>query len=215
MCSCMDVAPVHQHAVAVSGAMQNKNGRTHPARHQPVSQTNPSLTRSRGGGRERCVVLPGSCQYRASPDQCQLNIQSPQHLIAHQASRSHPTSLTAVYVRLADDPKNVKALYRRGQALTGLLDWEASVTDLTAAFRGTAGDPAQQGPIKEKLQAAKDQLSRARANGTLMSKSVLPTVSAAPGEETPALAVRNARECNSSMILTLVRICVFKECWPL
>ncbi|MEW5310674.1 MAG: hypothetical protein WDW38_002449 [Sanguina aurantia] len=81
---------------------------------------------------------------------------------------------------LADDPKSVKALYRRGQALAGLLDWEASVTDLTAAFRGTAGDPVQQGPIKEKLQAAKDQLSRARANGTLLSNSVLPTASAAP-----------------------------------
>lgn len=74
----------------------------------------------------------------------------------------------------ADDPKNVKALYRRGQALMGLLDWEAAVVDLTSAFRGTAGDLTQQGPIKEKLQEAKDQLSRARLNGTLLSKTVIP-----------------------------------------
>lgn len=123
------------------------------------------------------------------------------------------TSLTAVCARLADDPKSVKALYRRGQALAGLLDWEASVTDLTAAFRGTAGDPVQQGPIKEKLQAAKDQLSRARANGTLLSNSVLPTASAAPGGQTPGLAVHKAREGNACIMVTPVRTCV-TECWP-
>lgn len=67
--------------------------------------------------------------------------------------------------RAAGESANLKALYRRGQALAGLKKWLAAEADLKGALKLCAGDPVQAKPIREKLQEVKDQISSIRAAG--------------------------------------------------
>ena len=69
------------------------------------------------------------------------------------------------------DADNLKALYRRGQALSGANKWQAAARDLERAVRLSAHDPAQQRLIRDKLQEAEEQISMARSSGTLIESS--------------------------------------------
>lgn len=71
-------------------------------------------------------------------------------------------SLLIIYTGDAD---NLKALYRRGQALLGSKKWQAASRDLERAVRLSVGDPSQQRLIRDKLQEAKDEIGIMRASG--------------------------------------------------
>ena len=52
----------------------------------------------------------------------------------------------------AGEPRNLKALYRRGQARMGLSLWRDAAQDLEQAAQLSASDPEQLRLIKERLQ---------------------------------------------------------------
>lgn len=80
-------------------------------------------------------------------------------------------SLIASNPACADDPDNLKALYRRGQAFLGNKQYKAAVSDLERSLKLSASDPSQAALIRGKLQEAKDGVSAMRAAGTLQRES--------------------------------------------
>ncbi|KAG2428587.1 hypothetical protein HYH02_014289 [Chlamydomonas schloesseri] len=81
---------------------------------------------------------------------------------------------------LASEPANLKALYRRGQAYMGTGSWLDACADLEKALKlAKETDPSQAGPIRDKLQETKDQVSVLRASGKLPAASASGSGSAA------------------------------------
>eukprot|EP00877_Chromochloris_zofingiensis_P002449 jgi/Chrzof1/12204/Cz06g25070.t1 len=74
---------------------------------------------------------------------------------------------------LAGDSQNLKALYRRGQALAALGRYPEAVADLEASVVLTNNDPPQQSLIKEKLEAAKQKLGDTRQRHEYNNSSVV------------------------------------------
>ena len=76
--------------------------------------------------------------------------------------------MTEYFVFSIGDADNLKALYRRGQALLGSKKWQSAAIDLERAVRLSVGDPSQQRLIRDKLQEAKDEIGIMRASGTFV-----------------------------------------------
>ncbi|KAG2435080.1 hypothetical protein HXX76_007167 [Chlamydomonas incerta] len=100
---------------------------------------------------------------------------------------------------LAAEPSNLKALYRRGQAYMGTGSWLDASADLEKALKlAKETDPSQTGPIREKLQEAKDQVSALRASGKLppagASTSTVAAAAASGGEDDGDGVVEEVRE---------------------
>jgi hypothetical protein len=59
----------------------------------------------------------------------------------------------------ADDPQNLKALYRRGQAYAALQQHAQAAQDLEGSLQLSGHDPQQQQLIREKLQSVREKLA--------------------------------------------------------
>jgi hypothetical protein len=59
---------------------------------------------------------------------------------------------------LADDPQNLKALYRRGQAYAALQHHAQAEQDLEVSLQLSGHDPQQQQLIREKLKSVREKL---------------------------------------------------------
>jgi hypothetical protein len=100
---------------------------------------------------------------------------------------TYPTHATT-NARTAEEPSNMKALYRRGQAHLELSQLEEAVSDLEGALRLAGSDPAQQQPIREKLEAAKGKLAAAPEKLAAESDAAPAEAAAADGAAPKAAA---------------------------
>lgn len=79
--------------------------------------------------------------------------------VLHHVLRAVPHAAAAHCLRHAEEPQNLKALYRRGQAYAALQQHQAAEQDLQASLELSGHDPQQQQLIREKLRAVRDKLA--------------------------------------------------------
>jgi hypothetical protein len=63
------------------------------------------------------------------------------------------------WLQYAEDPQNLKALYRRGQAYAALQQHAQAAQDLEGSLQLSGHDPQQQQLIREKLQTVREKLA--------------------------------------------------------
>jgi hypothetical protein len=91
----------------------------------------------------------------------------------------------------ADDPQNLKALYRRGQAYAALQQHAQAKQDLEVSLQLSASDPQQQQLIREKLKYVREKLAaeqQQQEKGSSSSGAAGPAAAAAAGGAAVAAA---------------------------